>query len=113
MKIVFINVPGLYQKQIENTIESFFEKRKINPQSIININFVSKLRLRALNKKYRKIDQDAFVLSFPIWENLEELPKTGAILLGDIFISRDHLKDKKDLKELINHSLDHLVGKHH
>ena len=106
-------IPKQYRSKIRQIVDDFVKDRGLNPRSIINITFVSKNKIRILNKKYRQIDQVTDVLSFPIWHNLGEIPKTGQVALGDIFVCPREADINKNLDDLIKHSLNHLVGKHH
>ena len=111
--INFINIPAKYQPKIKKIVARFIQKHHLNPASNINIELVTRNRIRALNKKYRQIDKETDVLSFPIWRQKADIPKTGQVALGDIMIAPE--KDNLDAKieMLIEHSLNHLVGKHH
>ena len=107
------NIPKQSRAQIKQVVDDFLKNRGLNPQSVINISFVSKNKIRILNKKYRQIDQPTDVLSFPIWHNLGEIPKTGPVALGDIFICPSQSEINKNLDDLIKHSLNNLIGQHH
>lgn len=112
MKLSFFNIDRIYQNQISEVICKFIEDHKLNPNLQISVFFVPKVEIRALNKKYRNIDKSTDVLSFPIWKSLKDIPKRGPIILGDIFICPDKTNIDKNLSGLIQHSLNHLIGKH-
>lgn len=105
------NIPAKYRGKIRQTIASFIKKNRLNQQSTVSVHFVSKSRIQSLNKKYRQIDKPTDVLSFPIWPKRYEIPKKGKINLGDIFVCPDFAQE--DIGEIIEHSLNHLIGKHH
>jgi len=113
MKINIINTPPQYHSLIKTTVNDFVKAHKINPNCTLNIEFISKRNIKSLNKKYRRVDLPTDVLSFPIWENKIDIPKKGKVSLGDIVICPEMTDINKDLAVLINHSLNHLVGKHH
>lgn len=113
MQVNLINVPATYHQLINKTVQTFLSKYQFKSDIVVGISFVSGHQIRALNKKYRQIDKSTDVLSFPIWESLKDIPKTGKVALGDIFICREETEIDKNLSELIIHSLNHLVGKHH
>jgi len=113
MKINLVNIPSKYRSLIKTTVDDFIKVHRINPSSALNIEFTSKENIKSLNKKYRQVDQATDVLSFPIWKNKKNIPKGGEICLGDIIICPEMTDINKDLAVLINHSLNHLVGKHH
>ena len=113
MDINLFNVPNQYRSRIKAVVEDFAQNHHLNPQSSLNITFLTKNKVRSLNRKYRKVDNPTDVLSFPIWKNLDEIPELGEVALGDIFICLEMTDIEKQLANLIKHSLDHLVGKHH
>ena len=115
MKVLFFGnrrTISSYQDIIKSTINNFFDRHHFKAKGEISIYFVSSRRIHSLNKKYRQIDQPTDVLSFPLWENISKMPKTGKINLGDIFICLKFVS-KDELKGVVEHSLNHLVGKHH
>lgn len=113
MFILVKNAPDAsWQKKVVKTAEKFIKAKGINHQASLNVFFVSKRKIRALNRKYRKLDSSTDVLSFPVWHSLKEIPKEGEVSLGDIFICPEET-DLDNLTFLIEHSLDHLIGKHH
>ncbi|HLB95882.1 MAG TPA: rRNA maturation RNase YbeY [Patescibacteria group bacterium] len=103
-----------YLKPSAKIINRFFQNKPINQNAFINLHFVSPQKIKVLNCKYRQLDKATSVLSFPLFENIGQIPKKGPVILGDIFISqgKDTL-DKQTLADLIEHSLEHLIGKHH
>lgn len=113
MEINFVNVLPKYQTLIKKTAAKFQESFHLNPQAVTSIEFVSKSKIRGLNQKYRRLDKPTDVLSFPIWQNLKDVPKRGKINLGDIFICPEMTNIDTKLDALVWHSLNHLVGKHH
>jgi probable rRNA maturation factor len=100
------------EKIAEKTVKDYLVEKSLNPNAKVSVFFVCQTKIRKLNKKYRQIDESTDVLSFPIWENLKDIPKSGEVALGDIFICLDNMGDHS-LEFLIRHSLDHLIGKHH
>lgn len=76
-----------------------------------DVEVVTPEKMRALNKKFRKIDKTTDVLSFPIFPSLKKiLAMPAPCHLGDIFINED---DKDKLEFLVRHGIDHLLGFHH
>ena len=92
--------------------------------------------IRQINKEYREIDRATDVLSFPMadydspsdFDRLEDMasdyfnPETGELLLGDIVISVDKVKEQaekyghsetRELAFLVAHSMLHLCGYDH
>ena len=113
MNVNLINVPLSSHKIVKKTVEDFFLHQSINRDGVVNISFVSQFQIRNLNKKYRQVNRSTDVLSFPIWKDIKEIPKKGKVALGDIFICPKETEIDKNLSELISHSLNHLIGKHH
>ena len=97
--------------------------------------FVDDEEIRKINSEYRGIDKSTDVLSFPFnefeipgnFDNIEESvdafnPETGELLLGDIILSTDHIKEQaieyghsetRELAFLVVHSMLHLMGYDH
>ncbi len=102
----------------------------------VNVLFTDNEGIHEMNREYREIDRPTDVLSFPMveyaepgkFEYLEEEqedcfhPETGELLLGDIVLSYDKIKEQakeyghSELRELcflVAHSMLHLFGFDH
>lgn len=102
----------------------------------INVLFTDNEGIHEMNLEYRDIDRPTDVLSFPMveyeepgnFDTLEETqeecfhPETGELLLGDIVLSYDKIKEQakeyghSELRELcflVAHSMLHLAGYDH
>lgn len=102
----------------------------------VNVLFTDNAGIHEMNREYREIDRPTDVLSFPMveyqepgnFDNLEEEqgdcfhPETGELLLGDIVLSYDKIKEQaaeyghSELRELcflVAHSMLHLFGYDH
>ncbi|MEK7142896.1 MAG: rRNA maturation RNAse YbeY [Patescibacteria group bacterium] len=117
-----INLKNLSDNSVKiarKAVFSFFNNQYDNFQPVVNITAADSKKMRALNKKYRNKEYLPQVLSFPIWKNLKDIPKIKnkknppKILLGDIFILKNALYNPVLFQKLIDHSLSHLIGKHH
>jgi|GEM_PF-1370568 len=76
----------------------------------LELSFVSAKEIQILNKKYRDVDKETDVLSFP----QIDIPKSSQKILGDIVISPEiAAKKNEDLKDVIKHGLLHLLGYDH
>lgn len=76
---------------------------------VLEIEFVSKGKIREINKLYRNIDKPTDVLSFP----QTEIPG-GSQIFGTIVICEEVADNRKeDVLELIKHGLLHLQGFDH
>ena len=76
----------------------------------------------ANNKLFRNIDHVTDVLSFPQYNNMEELPEEGILCLGDVvicseqaLIQADELghSPEREILYLFVHSMFHLLGYDH
>lgn len=123
MKLFFKDKTKRFKSSdFESLAKRVFKKLKVNDKLLeVGLIIVDNKRIKALNKKYRGIDETTDVLSFPI-----DLPNRNQdnenLMLGDIIISLDKakkysLKDKKTIKkevdELFKHGLLHLLGYDH
>lgn len=102
----------------------------------VNVLFTDNEGIHEMNREYREIDRPTDVLSFPMveyeeagkFDGLEEEqgdcfhPETGELLLGDIVLSYDKIKEQaaeyghSELRELcflVAHSMLHLFGYDH
>lgn len=102
----------------------------------VNVLFTDNEGIHEMNQEYRDMDRPTDVLSFPMveyevpgdFEQIEETqpecfhPETGELLLGDIVLSYDKIKEQakefghSELREmcfLIAHSVLHLSGFDH
>lgn len=101
----------------------------------VNVLFTDNPGIHEMNREYRDIDRPTDVLSFPMveyeepgnFDKLEEQddcfhPETGELLLGDIVLSYDKIKEQakeyghSELRELcflVAHSMLHLFGYDH
>ncbi len=102
----------------------------------VNVLLTDNEGIRQFNKEYRDIDRETDVLSFPnldfqtpgFYEIDEEMeayyfdPESGELILGDIIISVDKVKEqaesyghsrKREFAFLIAHSMLHLAGYDH
>lgn len=102
----------------------------------VNVLFTDNAGIHEMNQEYRGIDRPTDVLSFPMvsyeipgnFDSLEEEqeecfhPETGELLLGDIVLSYDKIKEQakeyghtelRELCFLVAHSMLHLAGFDH
>lgn len=122
MKINWENIDSQNRKIIQKVTNDFFENLKISPELEVSFHFLSPSAIKSLNQKYREKNESTDVLSFPLWPNLKSIPQKGVVHLGDIFICPEILEQNaqkyqtlvdQELKKIIHHSLNHLIGKHH
>lgn len=106
------------------SIHDYFLKHLPQHRSkiILNCHYSRSEQVQALNKQYRNKDYDTDVLSFPIFESLEEMPTDSPADIGDIYISVDQAQKQanehqidlnSELIHLIIHGFFHLIGYDH
>lgn len=124
-------------EQILNTLMNEVLEREGCPyEAQVNLLLTDNEGIRAYNNEYRKIDRPTDVLSFPMIEfetegdfSVAEMaeadcfePESGELLLGDIVISVEKVKEqakqfghseKREFAFLVTHSLLHLCGYDH
>lgn len=88
----------------------------------VSFSFVSEDEIRRLNAAYRQKDAVTDVLSFPQYDDLDELDNEEAICLGDVVICRSVARRQaeeyghsyeRELIYLFVHSILHLLGYDH
>ena len=96
----------------------------------ISLSFVSLDEIHALNRDYRGVDRPTDVLSFPMFESMEELEEACAnmeeegqnVPLGDVVICMDKVIEQaeqfghsreRETVYLFTHSILHLLGYDH
>lgn len=115
-----------YTEIAEMVIHKCFEVEKIEKKNLyINIIFTIPEKIKEINKKYRNIDKETDVLSFPMLEKEEIEEKEDGSLpdtLGDIIISIEQVKRqaieyehsfKRELAYMVVHGFYHLMGYDH
>ncbi|MCI8641064.1 MAG: rRNA maturation RNase YbeY [Clostridia bacterium] len=130
-EITYLNIEE--NKKFEDTIEKvvkkcFEEEGLTNSNLIMTITLTTPEEIRRINFKYRNIDKETDVLSFPMFEK-EELNKkiknkdfTYEDVLGDIIISIERVKKQaeeyqhsfeRELSYMVVHGFYHLMGYDH
>lgn len=88
----------------------------------ISVTFTGGEEIRGLNREYRDTDRVTDVLSFPQFDDLNDLPELGDICLGDVVICRDRAAAQaaefghsfeREILYLFTHSVLHLLGYDH
>ncbi len=121
---------------VEKVINAAMDYIDCPYEAEINVLFTDNAGIHEMNLEYREMDRPTDVLSFPMVEyetpgNFDDLeeeqgdcfhPETGELLLGDIVLSYDKIKEQaaefghSELREmcfLIAHSMLHLFGFDH
>ena len=122
------------RKKIRQSVIEYLSD-KISADYEVGVNIVGDRKMKQLNNQYRKIDQTCSVLSFslndPAVSTRQEITSGFSsdksspdkiLRLGDVVVSypqtvllsaeTNRLVDHM-VKELVEHGLDHLLGKHH
>ena len=97
----------------------------------ISLSFVSLEEIHELNREYRGVDSPTDVLSFPMFQDLEEIQEYGQqiadleeedIPIGDVVICMDKIREQaaefghsqeRETAYLFTHSILHLLGYDH
>lgn len=125
-----------YEKLAEEVVAFAIEHEDFPYEAEVNLTLTDNVGIQEVNKMYRELDAPTDVLSFPLlsyaqagdFSALEEdyednfNPDTGEIMLGDIVISIDRVKEqaasyghseRREYAFLIVHSMLHLFGYDH
>lgn len=128
--IHFLDIPDQleYENLINNVLKKAFEEEKLNETNIyINIILTNSKNIKETNKKYRDIDKETDVLSFPMFEKdeIEDLKNNANLIpevLGDIMISIERVEEQakeyghsfeRELSYMLIHGFYHLMGYDH
>lgn len=118
---------------IRSVVLEVLQKHRISGRVEIGISIVGDRKMHELNRKYRGIDTTTDILSFALEDpnptSLQHVPRIGFVAspdkilrLGDIVISYpqaledaslDGISVDEELRDLVEHGLDHLLGIHH
>ncbi len=118
---------------IQSAVASILQKHHIGGKVELGVNIVGDRKMHELNRKYRGIDSTTDVLSFALEDHnitsLQHVPRIGFVAapdkwlrLGDIVISypqavedasMDGISVDDEIKTLVEHGVNHLLGVHH
>lgn len=118
---------------IRSMVASVLQRYKIGGKVEIGINIIGDRKMHELNRKYRGIDSTTDILSFALEDHnlssLQHIPRIGFVAspdkwlrLGDIVISypealedasMDGIAVDEEIKALVEHGVNHLLGIHH
>lgn len=130
-----LNLEIDYEKIADLVINAALDYEKCPYESEVSITLINNEEIHGINKEFRNIDRPTDVLSFPMvdydtpgqFDFLEDAdeyfnPETGELMLGDIVISLDKVKEQaesyghsitREYAFLIAHSMLHLMGYDH
>ncbi|MBI5147614.1 MAG: rRNA maturation RNase YbeY [Parcubacteria group bacterium] len=87
--------------------------RLLKKSGRVEIYVIGDLRMRRLNKKFRKLDRPTNVLSFPEPSGFPHPPKTLRPL-GEIYLDLDYIEKKEEnVVKMLAHGILHLAGYDH
>ncbi len=118
---------------IKAVVAEILRKLHISGRIEIGINIVGDRKMHELNRKYRGLDSTTNILSFALEDSnpasLQHIPRIGFVAapdrwlrLGDIVISypqvvedasMDGISVDEEIRNLVSHGLNHLLGMHH
>lgn len=115
-----------YEEIINKVLEECFITEELeNTKLYISITLTNPENIRKYNNKFRNIDQETDVLSFPMFEK-EEIPTLKKYEyeepLGDILISIERVKQQateyghsfeREMAYMVVHGFYHLMGEDH
>lgn len=125
-----------YRPIAEQVINYAIEKEQFPYEAEVSLTLVDNASIQEINRMHREIDRATDVLSFPLLQYREPAdfsdieqdiednfnPDTGEVMLGDIVISVDKVKEqannyghtqKREFAFLVAHSMLHLLGYDH
>ena len=118
-----------YEEIIEKVVEECFKIENLTDSKMyINIILTTPNNIKEYNKKFRNIDKETDVLSFPMFEKYEldeKIKKDGfktVDILGDMIISIPKVEEQaveyghsfeRELAYMVVHSFYHLLGFDH
>ena len=115
-----------YEEIITAVVNEALDYENCPYEAEVNVLLTDDEDIRQINKEYREIDRATDVLSFPMadYDMASDYfnPETGELLLGDIVISVDKVKEQaekyghsetRELAFLVAHSMLHLCGYDH
>lgn len=117
------------EETIKKILEQCFKEEKLEKSKLyITVTLTNSKNIEKINKKYRNIDKETDVLSFPMYEKREIEEKIAQKdfeyedILGDIVISVEKVEEQakeyghsfeRELSYMIVHGFYHLMGYDH
>lgn len=119
-----VKVPSGIRLLIRRCCHAVLLMEEFDGSAEISVRFVDNEQIRELNAKFRDIDRETDVLSFPLGENgeFDINPGSGAYMLGDVVISVQKAMEQaeeyghsldREIAFLTVHSMLHLLGYDH
>jgi len=114
-----------YINLAQKVIKECFEEEKLSEKLYINIILTDPKNIQEINNKYRNINKETDVLSFPMFEKEEIVNLKNLIIeevLGDIIISIERVREQaeeyghsfeREFSYMLVHGFYHLMGYDH
>lgn len=127
VEIEFVNLPEnkKYIELVKKTIKECKAAEELSSNIYVNVILTDNLGIKKINRKYRKINKETDVLSFPMFEknDLKKIQNEEIeYVLGDIIISVPKVEEQAVLYEhnfkrefcyMLVHGFYHLMGYDH
>lgn len=130
IEIEFRDIPenSEYEQIIKKVLTECYKEEKMEKANLgISIILTTPANIKEINTKFRKIEKETDVLSFPMFEKeeVEEMVQNGNEIpevLGDIIISIEKVKEQaeeyehsfeRELSYMVVHGFYHLMGYDH
>ncbi len=123
------------EEVINRVVNEALDHEKCPYEAQVYVLLTNNEEIHTINREHRQIDRPTDVLSFPMFQYEKEAdfdeveedmdafhPQTGELILGDIIISVDKVKEQaaeyghsetRELAFLVAHSMLHLMGYDH
>ncbi len=103
-----VKIPSGIRMLVRRCCNAALQHEGIDKQAEVSVTFVDNEKIRELNKKYRNIDSETDVLSFPLYEaDTIKSSEDDVVMLGDIVISVEKAYEQA---ELYGHSIQREIG---
>lgn len=102
-----------WENVVKNVALFVLEYEKVK-NSYLEIYFINKEEIKALNKVYKNKNKETNILSFPYFGKVPRPDLKGRKFLGEIFLSPSFIKERKeDISYLTIHGVLHILGYTH
>ncbi|MBQ7606323.1 MAG: rRNA maturation RNase YbeY [Firmicutes bacterium] len=126
MELVFdedkMPTPGVIAKMYDAAERCMAYQNLRHDNVEVSVSFVSPEEIKRLNRDFRQNDTVTDVLSFPQYEDPDQIPEGESIALGDVVICEEKAREQaeefghsmdRELIYLFVHSIFHLLGYDH
>lgn len=117
------SIPEGMLEKMKEALEAALKREGIAGENgQVSLTLAEPEEIRELNRAYRGKDSVTDVLSFPQYDDVSDIPKTGPFLLGDVVINPERAGEQaeeyghsfeREMVYLFTHSIFHLLGYDH